>query len=279
MKIISKNNLCEDRPYINLKKLSFKTAIRISSPNDKSFKNTYIINQYTESLFKEKNYSSEYIDGIIKLIFNTEDLNKKLLVEVNCPPKIESAKFKVYLILENIKYALPFDSFETTYKDCMNILQNEIPSSEELNYIKTSFNNLKKEEKIVNTELNLKRLEAFKDKVNYKRNVPYFVINNIASATSKYDINFNIKEVTASNTLKVLRYDYSFREYNLVRSTKVHLKENDIICDLSNKEFPTVSIYTEYGLGKLLDIKNNVIPNHNTISLFANLLDLEINVL
>lgn len=38
-------------------------------------------------------------------------------------------------------------------------------------------------------------------------------------------------------------------------------------------------IYTEYDLGKLLDIKNNVIPTTNTLSLFANLIDLELNVL
>ena len=43
--------------------------------------------------------------------------------------------------------------------------------------------------------------------------------------------------------------------------------------------FPTVSICTDYGLGKLLDVKNNVIPNTNTLSLFANILDLGLDVL
>lgn len=280
MKIISKNNLCENRPYINLKKLSFKTAVRISSPDDDGFKNTYIIDQYTESLYNNENSSTDYIDGVVKLSFDTEDLNKKLLVDINYPAKDQSkALFKVYLIIKNVKYSLPFDYFEDTYKDCMNVLQKELNGSKELTYIKASFKNLKKEERTVSTELNLKRLSEFKDKVNYKRNVSYFVINNITSATSKYDINFNADYITTSNTLKVIRYDYRSRHYNLVRAAKVHLRETDIICDLSNDKFKTVSIYTEYGLGKLLDIKNNIIPNKNTISLFANILDLGIEVL
>ena len=154
---------------------------------------------------------------------------------------------------------------------------------EELTYIKGSFNTLEDEEVSVDIKLNLERLKEFKDKVNYKRNIYYFVINNIAQATSKYDINSNPKEILISNTLKVLRYNSSTRLYIILepinKITKTKLNVTDIICNLSVIGFPIVSICTYYGLGKLLDIKNNVIPNTNTLSLFANILDLGLDVL
>lgn len=282
MRIISKDNLCENRPYINLKKLTWKTSLRVDSPDNEGFKSTYIIDQHKESLCKNDNYTSEYNDGIIKLNFNTEDLNKMLLVEVNYSSKSgdKSAKFKVYIVLDNVKYALPFDYFEDIYKNCMTILEKEVKSSKEINYIKAGFNNLKKEERTIDINLNLKRLSEFKDKVNYKRNVDYFVINNVTSSTSKYDINTNTKNIIASDTLKVLRYNYHERLYYILDTKdKISLQETDIICDLSENDFATVSIYTSYGLGKLLDVKNNVIPNTNLISLFANILDLGLQVL
>lgn len=137
----------------------------------------------------------------------------------------------------------------------MSILSRELDGKQELTYIKESFTNLVNDEISVDIELNLERLKEFKEKVNYKRNVPYFVINNIVSTTSKYDINTRPKKILTSDTLKVLRYDYPTRLYTIVepidKMTKV----------------------------KLLDIKNNVIPNTNTLSLFANILDLGLGVL
>lgn len=282
MRIISKDNLCENRPYINLKKLSWKTSLRVDSPDNEGFKSTYIIDQYKESLSKNDNYTSEYNDGIVKLNFDTEYLNNMLLVEVNYSSKTgdKSAKFKVYIVLDKIKYALPFDFFEDTYKSVMSILEKEVKSIQEIKYIKAGFNNLKKEERPVDIDINLKRLSEFKAKVNYKRNVDYFVINNVTSTTSKYDINTDTTNIKISDTLKVLRYNYHERlYYMLTANDKFDLQETDIICDLSDKNFATVSIYSSYGLGKLLDIKNNVIPNTNHISLFANILDLGLQVL
>ncbi|NFG60416.1 MULTISPECIES: hypothetical protein [unclassified Clostridium] len=286
MRIISENNLCENRPYINLKKLSVKTSLRVASADGLGFKGTYIINQHTQSLSKNNNYTSEYNKGIEKITFYTENLHEMLLVEVNYSFRSDasSAKFKVYVILNNIKYALPFNYFEDVYVNCMDILNKELSDNENLIYIKEGFNNLKKEEILVDLKLNLERLLEFKDKVNYKRNVNYFVINNITSSISKYDINNKNNKIEINDRVKVLRHDYKTRLYNFVNpsdnSNTVILNETDIICDLGDENnFPTVSIYTKYGLGKLLDIKNNVIPTNNTLSLFANLLDLGLNVL
>ena len=285
MRIISEDNLCINRPYINLKKLSPKSSLRVGEITETGFKSTYIINQHTQSLSTNENYILQFNEGIEKITLDTELLNEHLLVEVNYSSKNnnKSTKFKVYLVLGDIKYSLPFNSFQDIYDNCMNILTRELDGKEELTYVKKSFSDLKDDEIPVDINLNLERLKEFKDKVNYKRNVHYFVINNIASTTSKYDINTKPKKVLASNTLKVLRYDYNTRLYSIVdpidKMTKIKLYDTDIICNLDEVNFPTVSIYTEYGLGKLLDIKNNVIPNTNTLSLFANILDLGLEVL
>lgn len=285
MRIISENNLCINRPYINLKKLPTKSSLRVGELTESGFKGTYIINQHKQNLSTNENYIIQFSKGIEKITLDTELLNEMLLVEINYSSRNsnKSAKFKVYLVLNNIKYALPFSPFEDIYDNCMNILARELHGKEELTYIKESFNNLENDEILVDLKLNLERLKEFKDKVDYKRNVYYFVINNIASATSKYDINTKIKEILPSNTLKVLRYNCYTRLYSIVepinKTTKIKLNETDIICDLGEINFPTVSIYTEYGLGKLLDVKNNVIPNTNTLSLFANILDLGLEVL
>jgi hypothetical protein len=284
MRIISENNLCIDRPYINLKKLPLKSSLRVGEITEAGFKSTYIINQHTQNLSTNENYILQFREGIEKITLDTELLHELLLVEVNYSSSNSSkSTFKVYLVLDNIKYSLPFSSFEDIYDNCMNILARELNGKEELPYIKESFNRLDNDEISVDVNLNLERLQEFKDKVNYKRNVSYFVINNIASATSKYDINTKPKKILTSNTLKVLRYDYTSRLYKVVESidsmTKTKLYETDIICDLSEINFPTVSIYTEYGLGKLLDVKNNVIPNTNTLTLFSNILDLGLEVL
>lgn len=286
MRIISENNVCENRPYVNLKKLSVKTSLRVASIDELGFKGTYIINQYTQSLCKNENYTSQYSNGIEKVTFYTSDLNEMLLVDINYSFKTGASysKFKVYLILNNIKYALPFNYFEDIYRNCMDILAKEVNDNEEINYIKESFNNLKKEEISVDINLNLERLKEFKDKVDFKRNVRYFVINNIASSISKYDIKNKTNKIKVTDKVKVLRHNYKTGLYEFVNPTDntnmVSLKETDIICDLGDENnFPTVNIYTSYGLGKLLDIKNNVVPSTNTLSLFANLLDLGLNVL
>ncbi|MEG1481772.1 hypothetical protein [Clostridium sp.] len=285
MRIILENNLCEDRPYINLKKLPIRTSIRVGSANDLGLKSTYIIDQHTQSLCKNDNYISEYNNGNERLTYDTEELNEMLLVEVNYSSRSgdSSAKFKVYVILNNIKYALPFGSFEDIYKNCMDILNKELTSKEDLTYIKAGFKNLDKEEKTVDINLNLERLAEFKDRADYKRNVDYFVVRNLTSSISKYDINNKVNKIEITDRVKVLRYDYIVRLYSLVNTNSsniVTLKDTDIICDLGDENnYPTVSIYTEYGLGKLLDIKNNVIPTNTTLSLFANILDLGFDVL
>ena len=286
MRIISENNLCENRPYVNLKKLSIKTSLRVGSVDELGFKGTYIIDQHTQSLCKNNNYTSQYTNGIEKVTFYTEELNKMLLVEISCSSKNSdnSTKFKVYVVLNNIKYVLPFNNFEDIYINCMDILNKELNDAEELPYIKKAFSNLKKEEISVDIDLNLKRLADFKDKVDYKRNVRYFVINNVASSISKYDINNKTNKIKITDKVKVLRHNYKTRHYEFVSandsSNIVSLRPTDIICNLGDENnFPTVDIYTEYGLGKLLDIKNNVIPTTNTLSLFANLLDLGLAVL
>jgi hypothetical protein len=284
MRIISENNLCIDRPYINLKKLSKEISLRVGEITEAGFKSTYIINQHTQSLSANENYILQFSEGTQKITLDTELLHELLLVEVNYSSKNSSkSTFKIYLVLDNIKYSLQFSFFQDIYDNCMNILARELDGKEELAYIKESFDNLENDEISVDINLNLERLQEFKDKVNYKRKVHYFVINNISSATSKYDINTKPKKILSSNTLKVLRYDYSTRLYKVVepidKMTKIKLYETDIICNLSEINFATVSIYTEYGLGKLLDVKNNVIPNTNTLSLFANILDLGLEVL
>jgi len=285
MRIISENNLCINRPYINLKKLPIKSSLRVGEITSAGFKGTYIINQHTQNLSTNENYILQSSKGIEKITLDTQLLHELLLVEVNYSSKNsnKSAKFKVYLVLDNIKYSLPFSSFQDIYDNCMNILARELYGKEELTYIKESFNSLENDEISVDIKLNLERLQEFKDKVNYKRNIYYFVINNIASTTSKYDINTKPKEILISNTLKVLRYNYDTRLYIILepidKTTEIALNETDIICNLGEINFPTVSICTGYGLGKLLDVKNNVIPNTNTLSLFANILDLGLEVL
>ena len=285
MRIISKENLCTNRPYINLKKLTRKSSLRVGEITRTGFKSTYIINQRTQKLSNYDNYTLELDNDIKKVTLNTFLLNEMLLVDVSYSTRNgnKSAKFKVYFVLDNVKYALPYSSFADVYENCMNILTRDIYEQEELTYIKESFNSLENDEIPVDINLNLERLKEFKAKVDYKRNVYYFVINNVAASTSKYDINSNIREVISSNTLKVLRYNHDTRLYTIVKSTdttnKINLQENDIICDLSEDKFAKVSIYTDYGLGKLLDVKNNVIPNANTLSLFANILDLKLAVL
>jgi len=285
MRIISKNNLCINRPYINLKKLPRKISLRIGEITGAGFKSTYIINQHTQNLSTNEDYILQFSKGIEKITLDTELLNEFLLVEVNylSGNSNKSPKFKVYFVLNNIKYSLQFSSFQDIYDNCMNILARELNGKEELTYIKESFRSSEKDEVLVDVKLNLERLQEFKDKVNYKRNIYYFVINNIASATSKYDINATPKEILISNTLKVLRYNCDTRLYVILepinKIVKIKLNETDIICNLGEINFPTVSIYTNYGLGKLLDVKNNVIPNTNTLSLFANILDLGLEVL
>lgn len=285
MRIISENNLCINRPYINLKKLPIKTSLRIGEITGAGFKSTYIIDQHTQNLSTNENYILQFNNGIQKITLDTQLLQELLLVEVNYSSKNsnKSAKFKVYLVLGNIKYSLPFSPFQDIYDNCIYILSRELQGKEELTYIKESFNTLENDEISVDIELNLERLKEFKDKVNYKRNIYYFVINNIASTTSKYDINTKPKEILISNTLIVLRYNSSTRLYIILepidKTTKIKLKVTDIICNLGEIGFPTVSICTDYGLGKLLDVKNNIVPNTNTLSLFANILDLGLDVL
>lgn len=289
MRLMFENDLCVNRPYINLKKLSGKTSLRKGTVNDAGFKSVYIIDQSTQNLSKDTDYTREFANGIEKITFYTDQLNEKLLVEINYSSKSgsASAKFKVFVILGNIKYALPFNAFKDVYTDCMDILERELNGKEELTYIKYGFNNLEDEETSVDINLTLERLADFKDRVNYKRNVYYFVINNIPSATSKYDINNKNNKIEVTDSVRVLRYDPNVRLYKIVTpsrgSNTVSLIETDIVCDLGNpsapNNFPTVSIYTEYGFGKLLDIKNNVIPTTNILSLFANILDLGLPVL
>ena len=285
MRIISENNLCLNRPYINLKKLPMKSSLRIGQITETGFKSTYIINQHTQNLSTNENYILQYSNAIEKITLDTKLLNELLLVEINYSSRNgnKSTKFKVYLVLDNIKYSLPFTPFQDIYDNCMDILSKELCEKDELAYIKECFNDLKDDETSVDISLNLERLQEFKDKVDYKRNIYYFVINNIASTTSKYDIINKIKEILINDTLKVLRYNSITRRYIIlepvIKTTKTKLIETDIICDLGEINFPLVSIYTNYGLGKLLDIKNNVIPNTNSLSLFANILDLGLEVL
>ena len=95
------------------------------------------------------------------------------------------------------------------------------------------------------------------------------------------NINNKTNKIKVTDKVKVLRHNYKTRLYEFVTPNDnniVSLKETDIICNLGDENnFPTVDIYTEYGLGKILDINNNVIPTNNTLSLFANLLDLKLD--
>lgn len=284
MRIISKNNLCINRPYINLKKLPSETSLRVGKVAESGFKSTYIIDQSTQSLYTNEKYTLQFNEGIEKITFDTEALNDMLLVEINYSNKggKKSAIFKVYFILNSIKYALPLAAFDDIYDNCLNILSKELDGTEELTYIKECYNALEAEEISVDTKLTLERLDEFIDKVYYKRNIDYFVLNKVPTFTSKYDINNNTKEILTSDSLKVLRYNYKTRLYSIVKpyekSARIQLKETDVICDLTEIKFPIVTVYTDYGFGKLLDIKNNVIPNNNSLSLFANLLDLGLDV-
>lgn len=283
MRIIDENNLCENRPYVNLKKLSIKTTVRVPAIDAVGFKGTYIIDQYRQCLCTNENYTSEYSKGIEKNTYYTEELNKMLFLEINCSANNDSsAKFKAYAVLDNIKYVLPYTHFEDIYKSCMDILVKEVSDKDELEYIKKAFGNLKVENISVDIDLNLKRLADFKDKVDYKRNVRYFVINNVAASISKYDINSKSNKINVTDNVKVLRHNYRTRLYDFVTANNnvIELKPTDIICNLGDENtFPTVHIYTEYGMGLILDINNNVIPTTNTLSLFANLLDLGLDVL
>ncbi|MGL4731379.1 MAG: hypothetical protein ACRCW0_07330 [Clostridium sp.] len=281
MKKLKKEDLCINKPYINLKKLPVKVTFKVGEINETGLKNTYLIDQQTNSLSKNQNYSIEYEKGIEKHTYFQEELHGNLLVEVSHLTKGDKTqtKYKVYLIEDGIKYALPFTDFEDVYNYCNEILVNELNESNELKYILLAFNDLIKEEFSVDLNLNLERLSDYKDKVNYKRNVNYFVINNIPQATSKYDIRNYPKAITTSDTLHILRYNYKERLYYKLKDSTISLQDTDIIVDLMDEGFPKVSIFMSYGLGKLLDLKNNVIPNSNTISLFANILDLDINAL
>ena len=114
MRIISKNNLCINRPYINLKKLPIKSSLRVGEITEAGFKSTYIINQHTQNLSTNENYILQFSKGIEKITLDTELLHELLLVEVNYSSRNsnKSSKFKVYLVLDNIKYSLPFNSFK-----------------------------------------------------------------------------------------------------------------------------------------------------------------------
>lgn len=284
MRTLSENNLCKNRPYINLKKLTSETSIRKDEVDEKGLKTTYIIDQKTKDILKTENYTIEVTKGIEKENYNTKVLHNTLLVEVNYVARTgaSSAKFKVFVILDGIKYALPFTEFEDIYEGCMEILEKHITDSKELEYVTAGFNNLNKEEPTVDIDTNLKRLAQFKDKVDYKRNIDFFVINNTLASVSKFDINNKQTEMDVTDKVKVLRFNFSKRLYfELIptKGNKVNLAETDLICDLTDPKFPIVNIYTSYGLGKLLDIKNNIIPIDKNINLFANILDLDLPVL
>ncbi|MGL5575795.1 MAG: hypothetical protein ACRDCW_09670 [Sarcina sp.] len=284
MKILTENNLCKNKPYINLKKLTSETSIRKGEVDEKGLKTTYIIDQKTKDILKTDDYTIEVSKGIEKENYKTKTLHNTILVEVNYVSRTgaSSAKFKVFVILDGIKYALPFAEFEDIYEGCMEILEKHIENDTELEYVTAGFNNLSKEEVSVDIDTNLKRLAQFKDKVDYKRNIDFFVINNTLASISKFDINNKKTEIEVTDKIKVLRFNFSKRLYKELvptKGNKVNLAETDLICDLTDPKFPIVNIYTSYGLGKLLDIKNNIIPIDKNINLFANILDLDLPVL
>ena len=284
MRILTENNLCKNRPYINLKKLASETPIRKGVVDEKGLKTTYIIDQKTQDILKTNDYTIEYSKGIEKENYKTKALSNTLLVEVNYVERTgnSSAKFKVFFVLDEIKYALPFAEFEDIYKGCMEILEKHITDNKELEYVTAGFKNLTKETINVDINTNLERLAQFKDKVDYKRNIDFFVINNTLASVSKFDINNKQSKIEVSDKIKVLRFNYSKRRYFELlpaQGTTVNLAQTDLICDLTDSKFPVVNIYTSYGLGKLLDIKNNIIPIDKYINLFANILDLGLPVL
>ena len=284
MRILTENNLCKNRPYINLKKLTSETSIRKGNIDEKGLKTTYIIDQKTQDILKTDDYTIEYSKGIEKENYKTKTLSNTLLVEVNYVERTgnSSAKFKVFLVLDEVKYALPFAEFEDIYKGCMEILEKSITDNKELEYVTAGFKNLTKEVVSVDIKTNLERLAQFKDKVDYKRNIDFFVINNTLASVSKFDINNKKSKIEVTDKIKVLRFNYSKRLYFELLPTQgktVNLAQTDLICDLTDPKFPIVNIYTSYGLGKLLDIKNNIIPIDKNINLFANILDLGLAVL
>ncbi|MGL5647381.1 MAG: hypothetical protein ACRDDY_05980 [Clostridium sp.] len=279
MKILKREDLYVSGNYINLKKLSIKTGIRKGDLKKDSFKGNYLIDPKTEKLLNTKNYDVVKENDVENLMYYTEELNEIFLVETiySDKSKEKGAKFKVYYILNGVKYILSFNDFEYIYKDCMSILKKEIKTDTELKYVTAGFLNLEKTEVKVDLKTNLKRVKEFKDKADYKRNVPYFVINNTLATTTKFDIKSNITKIKTDRNIFVLRYNPKDRLYYKLLEEVVQLRETDLIVSLG--EINTVHIYTSYGLGKLLDIKNNVIPTKNNISLFANILDLGLKVL
>ncbi|WP_297517972.1 hypothetical protein [uncultured Clostridium sp.] len=284
MRVITENILCLDRPYINLKRLSTETAIRKGSIDEKGLKTTYIIDQTTKNLFKNENYTVEVNKGIEKQTYNTATLNNTLLVDVNYVSRTgpSSAKLKVFAIIDGIKYALPYGQFEDIYDGCFEILAKNLGDDEELTYINYGFKNLEKEIITVDIKINLERLADFKDVVDYKRNIDFFVLNNTLASISKFDIKNKKNKIEVTDKITVLRYQFSDRLYEILKPTEgktVNLAETDIICDLTDIDFPIVNMYTSYGLAKLVDIKNNVIPTTKNTNLFANILDLGLPVL
>ncbi|MGL5066826.1 MAG: hypothetical protein ACRC6T_03215 [Sarcina sp.] len=284
MRVITENILCLDRPYINLKKLSSETAIRKGSIDEKGLKTTYIINQNTQNLFENENYTVEVKNGIEKQTYNTATLNNTLLVDINYVSRTgsSSAKLKIFVIIDGIKYALPYGQFEDIYDGCFEILARNFGDDEQLTYINYGFKNLEKEVINVDINTNLERLADFKDVVDYKRNIDFFVLNNILASISKFDIKNKKSKIEVSDKIVVLRYQFSRRLYEVLTPAKgntVNLAETDIICDLTDVDFPIVNMYTAYGLAKLVDIKNNVIPTTKNTNLFANILDLGLPVL
>ncbi|MGL4850443.1 MAG: hypothetical protein ACRC28_16245 [Clostridium sp.] len=279
MKILKKEDLYISGDYIGLKKLSIKTGIRRGIIKDDSLKGNYLINPREEKLFDSKNYEVLKENDVENLMYYTEELNGLFLVETIYSNKSREmgAKFKVYYILNGVKYILSFNDFEEVYKECMVVLEKEIKLDKELEYVKAGFSNLEKTEVKVDLKTNLKRVKEFREKVDYKRNVPYFVINNTLATTTKFDIKTKAAKVKTDKNTTVLRYDSRDRLYYVMPDGDITLRETDLIVSLG--DINKVHIYTNYGLGKLLDIENNVIPTKNNISLFANILDLGLKVL
>lgn len=279
MKIFTEQDLYISGDYIGLKKLSMKTSIRRGDLSKDSFKGNYLINPRTEKLTDNKNYIVEKENDVENLVYYTDELNELFLVETLYSSKSgeNGAKFKVYYILNGVKYILNYNNFEEIYSECMNILKKEIKMEEELEYVEAGFRNLEKTEVIADLKKNIQRVKEFKDRVDYKRNVKYFVINNTLATTTKFDIKNRKGKIETNENTFVLRYDSKERLYYILEDKEISLKEGDLIIKFG--ETNTVHIYTNYGLGKLLDIKNNVIPTKNNISLFANILDLGLKVL
>lgn len=279
MKIFTEQDLYKSGEYIGLKKLSMKTSIRRGDLKKDSFKGNYLINPRVEKLTDNKNYQVEKENDVENLMYYTDELNELFLVETLYSSKSKElgAKFKVYYILNGVKYILSYNNFEEVYNECMEILEREIKIDEELEYVRAGFENLEKTEVKVDLKANLKRVKEFKDRVDYKRNVDYFVINNTLASTTKFDIKNKTDKIKTDKNTFVLRYNSKERLYYILKEDIVSLREGDLIVKFG--EVNTVHIYTTYGLGKLLDIRNNVVPTKNNISLFANILDLGLKVL